>query len=422
MLLLAGQGQASTTVSSNPLNGAMNVSPTAPVVFTFSGAVQTNVTIAFFYSTSPPGSYPVTSAWNSSSNVLACTPMLAFPASTTISWQVSGVDANNLSVLGMGTFTTGAGSGSTGSGTNAVTTFGVIKVYWWDQYSAASPVTDTNVPYYFAGTTTLASNRTAAYISLTSPTSPATNLTQNPIAAESYFFMGTSMSSNAFETAFPQGTYTFYVSATASNQTVPVVLPAGLAQSNPPHITNFVAAQSVSATQAFTLGWDAFAGGTTTDFVVVAIGGNAWKTPDFGAAGALNGTATSVTIPANSLQANSNYTGCFIGFYRGVVISNATYVTTAFRASAIWFNLNTISSTAARPVVTNAVRSGSSFSFDILTTAGQSLVVASTTNCALPLAQWQTFTTNSPGTRVHFIDSRSANTNRVMVYRVRNGT
>ena len=157
--------------------------------------------------------------------------------------------------------------------------------------------------------------------------------------------------------------------------------------------------------------------------MVVAIGGNAWKTPDFGAAGALNGTATSVTIPANSLQANSNYTSCFIGFYRGVVTSNATYVTTAFRASAIWFNLNTISSTAARPVVTNAVRIGSSFSFDILTTAGQTLTVVSSTNCALPLATWPTLlTTNSPGTRVHFIDSRSANTNRAMVYRVRNGT
>ena len=61
-------------------------------------------------------------------------------------------------------------------------------------------------------------------------------------------------SSNAFEAAFPQGTDTFHVSATASNQTVPVLLPLRMTQPNPPHINNFAAVQSVNATQAFTLG------------------------------------------------------------------------------------------------------------------------------------------------------------------------
>ena len=75
------------------------------------------------------------------------------------------------------------------------------------------------------------------------------------------------------------------------------MLPTTMTQPNPPHISNFVAAQSVNATQAFTLNWDVFVGGTTTDYVYVVVGANnTWQTPSPGAPGALNGTATSVTI------------------------------------------------------------------------------------------------------------------------------
>jgi hypothetical protein len=424
MLLLAGQGQAATTVSSNPLNGATGVSPTAPVVFTFSGAMQTDATSAFFYSTSPPGSYLVAYAWNSSSNVLTCTPMSAFPTSATISWQVSGTDANDLNVFGMGSFTTGTGSGGTGYGTNAITTFTVSKLHYWDQTSASAPVPDPTIPYSFYGGSTLASNRTATSITLTFPTAAVSNLTQNTLGGhpENYYLGSFMTSSNAFETAFPQGTYTFYVSATASNQSVQVLLPTGMTQPNPPHITNFVAAQSLNATQAFTLGWDAFVSGGTTDYVNVVISSgstNVWKTADPGTAGALNGTATTVTIPANSLRTNSSYTAT-IGFYHIVGVSNASYASQASRTTTTQFSVNTLG--AVRPVITNLVWFNRTNSFDVVTSAGQTLTVVSSTDCALPLAQWPTLlTTNSPGTRVHVIDSRPA-TNRVMVYRVRNGT
>ncbi|MGO8931987.1 MAG: Ig-like domain-containing protein [Limisphaerales bacterium] len=422
-LLLTGRGQAQVTVSSTPPNGATGVSTSAPVVFTFSGPVDTNQTTATFFSTSPYAELPVISAWNSSSNQLTCTPSRGFPASQMIVWSVDGQDPDGGTVSGGGYFTTSTGSGSTGSGTNAITTFGVAKVNWWDQSSTAAPVVDPNIPYYFAGTTTLASNRTATSITLTLPTSAVSNLTQNLLYPEDYFFTSFFTSSNAFETAFPQGTYTFYVSATASNQTVPVLLPTDMKQPNSPHINNFAAAQSVNATQAFTLSWDSFVGGTSTDYVYVVIGTNVWKSPEPGAAGALNGTATSVAIPANSLQPNSTYSNSFVGFYHAIVKSNATYVTTAFRATATWFTLNTVGTVAAAPpVVTNAAWSGGSFSFDVLTTTGQTLTIVSSTNCALPLAQWPVFlTTNSPGARVHITDTGSA-TGRGMVYRVRNGT
>jgi len=232
-------------------------------------------------------------------------------------------------------------------------------------------------------------------------------------------------SSNAFEAAFPQGTYTFYVSATASNQTVQVVLPTSMGQPNPPHIINLVAAQSMNATQSFVLGWEAFVGGTITDYVNVAItdtnGLSIWKSPDPTTPGALNGTATSVTIPANTLQAGSNYLG-YVGFYHFVGVSNANYLTQASRVTGTQFSLGTAGASTPPPVVTNYVKSGSTSSFDVLTTTGQALTVVSSTNCALPLAQWPILLfTNSPGASVHITDPRPA-TNRVMLYRVRNGT
>ena len=421
--LLAGLGQAQVTVSGNPANGATGVSTSAPVVLTFSGPVDTNQTTASFYSSSPFAELPVVSAWNSSSNQLTCTPSPGFPASQTIIWEVAGQDAVGNPVSGDGYFTTGSGggSGSTGSGTNAITTFGVSKIYLWDE-SAAGVLTNLGCSFY--GTTILASNRTDTNITLTLPTAAVTNLTPMLLHPETNYFYEDIASSNTFETTFPQGTYTFNVEATTSNQTVQVVLPASMTQPNPPYITNIVAAQSVNATQSFVIYWQAFVGGTITDYVNVSIsdtnGDNIWQTPDPTTAGALKGTATSVTIPANTLQANSNYVG-YVGFYHLAGVSNANYLTAATRIAGTEFPISTVGTIAPLPVVTNIAWSAGSFSFDVLTTTGQTLTVVSSTNCALPLAQWPVLlTTNSPGVRVHVTDTRPA-TSRGMVYRVRNG-
>jgi hypothetical protein len=422
VLLLAGHGQAQVTVSSNPANGATGVSLTAPVVFTFSGPVDTNQTSAYFLSINPYAIFPVISAWNSSSNQLTCTPSPAFPASRLIYWTVEGQDADGGSMGGEGSFTTGTGGGSTGSGTNAITSFGVNKVYVWDQSPAGAL---TNLGCIFNANTILASNRTATSITLTLPTAVVETLNPVLLHPETNFYAANVASSNAFETTYPQGTNTFTVSATASNQTVQVVLPLAMTQPNPPHITNLVAAQSVNATKSFVLGWEAFVGGTTTDYVNVTItdanGTNTfWKSPDPTTAGALNGTATSVTIPANTLHVASNYLG-YVAFYRFVGVSNATYVTQGSRVTGTQFPLSTAASSAPLPVVTNYVKSGSTCSFDVITTTGQDLTVVASTNCALPLAQWPTLLfTNSPAASVHITDTNA--TNRVKLYRVRNGT
>jgi hypothetical protein len=184
-------------------------------------------------------------------------------------------------------------------------------------------------------------------------------------------------------------------------------------------LTNFVAAQAVSASQPFTLAWDPFVGGTSSDFIYVTIGDNVWKTPP-GSSGALNGTTIAVIIPAGALQPNSNYTGT-ITFYHPNISSNANYVTSAYRATITQFTLTTADVSVAAPVMTNAVWNGSAIGFDIDTTPGQLITVLYSTNCVLPVNQWQVLlTTNSPGTRVHVTDSPSA-AKPMLFYRARTG-
>jgi len=124
--------------------------------------------------------------------------------------------------------------------------------------------------------------------------------------------------------------------------------------------------------------------------------------PGIGTNGAVNGTATSVTIPAGKLAANSNYVSQVV-FYHFQAVTNATYATFAYRATGTQFGLNTIGGGGGTPpIVGNPVWSGANFGFDVKTSPNQALKVLYSPDCSLPVSQWQTiFTTNSPGTDVH---------------------
>jgi hypothetical protein len=379
----------------------------------------------FFFSSAfsgagPPGSFSTLNSWNGDFTVLTCTPSSPFPPNTMISWIMGGDSVDSNAADEQGFFTTGSGSGGgSGSGTNAVTTFGLGKIHTYDQYSTAVPTLDTTSPFMFNASTTLASNRTATGITLTLPNAAVSNLATIYGQAEAYYLYYFTSVSNQLETTYPQGSYQFYVASSQSNQLVAVNLPASLTQPSVPHISNFTAAQSVNPAQPFLLTWDPFVGAAATDFVYVVVGD--WKTSELGTPGALAGTATSVTIPAGVLAANSPFTAQ-VGFYRAVWGSNSTYRTSAYRATVTQFNLQTVGSTAPLPVVRNPGWVGGLFGFDVSTSVGQMLTAIYTTNTSLPQAQWQTLsTTNSPGTLVRFIDPHSV-TNRAGFYRVRNGS
>jgi hypothetical protein len=112
------------------------------------------------------------------------------------------------------------------------------------------------------------------------------------------------------------GTYSF------NGQNGSVTIPEGFkatlnlpvdAYPNAPHVTNFAAAQAINPAGAFTFTWDAFVGGTSSDLITLFIfdGTNqVYHTnpvPLPSSDPLLNGTATSFTLPKNTLQANKTY-------------------------------------------------------------------------------------------------------------------
>jgi hypothetical protein len=127
-----------------------------------------------------------------------------------------------------------------------------------------------------------------------------------------------------------------------------------------------------------------------------------FHTPNPGTNGALPGTALSAKIPTGTLGAGSNYTAEVV-FYRFTVVSNATYATIGYRATGTEFNIATAGGTSTTPpVVSKPIWSGGSIGFDVATSPNQALKVRFSTDCSLPISQWQTIlTTNSPGTSVH---------------------
>ncbi len=431
LLALAGllaclvQAQAAPTILSTvPANGATGVSMNTTIVFTFSEAMDTNATSIFVYDNVMPipNFYTTTDSWNAGNTILTCTPDSAFPANTMISWAATGENpaGDPLGGIPVGSFSTGTGGGGGGgSGTNAITTFSVGKVHHYNQTSAGPPTLDPATPYGFSGATFLSSNRTATAVSLTLPTGAISNLTHLPPPQAEIFLMSpfdTSLST--YDATFPAGNYSFFVQGT-TNQTVVVNLPttATMPQPGAPHVTNYVAAQGVDASQAFVLGWDAFPGGTAADYIDLDIGSD-FGSPDPAKPGALTGTARTFTIPAGTLQPDTTYSSQ-IGFYRHVGTTNATYATAAYRATYTEFNLITIPSGNGQLVLTNAAYAGT-FSFNVLCFPGQTVTVEYRTNLTTGL--WQTLlTTNSAGNLFHAV-APQATTNRSMFFRARNGT
>jgi hypothetical protein len=116
----------------------------------------------------------------------------------------------------------------------------------------------------------------------------------------------------ALDAAFPAGGYRFTIAAVNDGNKTPTLNLGANAYPTTPRVTNFDAAQAIDWTQDFTLTWVTFAGGTSSDAIQFLIrrknGTTLFATPTFGSAGALNGTSTSVLIPANTFVPGETYT------------------------------------------------------------------------------------------------------------------
>ena len=357
LLLLAGLQPAFAApaiISTIPVNGANNVSPSAPVVFTFSTAMDPVATVPFFLD-EQAGETPYTiQAWNSNNTVLTCTASPQFANSHEISWSVTGQDAigNPLTGTASGTFTNIAGVNG-GSGTNLYTGFEIGEYSGYQQTSAAPPA---HLTYEFYAQTLLASNRTATNITVTLPTAAITNLVEDGLSPEKFSVTAFKPVLANFTSNYPAGTYTFDINPATSGQMVSVALPS-YAFPNAPQVSNYVAAQSVNPAQPFTVTWNTFSNGGSTDIVgLIVVDTNSqtvFQSPLPGQPGVLTGTATSETIPAGTLQTNSDYSAEVVFIHPTPIGTNfGSFVTTyAVVGTLTIFNLSTTTNTPA-PLLT----------------------------------------------------------------------
>ncbi len=118
-------------------------------------------------------------------------------------------------------------------------------------------------------------------------------------------------STSALDLAFPNGTYDFLLETANAGRLTNSLTLTGNVYPATPRINNFAAAQSVNPTNEFILSWDALAGATTNDLIMVEIRDcldrDVFSTPGPGESRALLGTATGVVIPARTLRPGQGY-------------------------------------------------------------------------------------------------------------------
>ncbi len=113
-------------------------------------------------------------------------------------------------------------------------------------------------------------------------------------------------------TAYPNGDYLLALTTVHDGTKNISLSVTGDAYPNTPTFLDFAALDAVNPAAAFPVSWSALTGGTANDYIQVRVvdpdGNVMFITPEAGVAGALSGTATTVVIPASTLQPESNYT------------------------------------------------------------------------------------------------------------------
>ncbi len=300
--------------ASSPNYGDSGIAVNSVIAFEFSEPMQTGVSINWTNVTGANFSY----TWSSDHTILFCKYSSNLPQNTQISWglnasgfhDVAGnaLQANpnngNSSSSPNGYFTTDSQS----PGATDVADIGVVKGMTALQTTSSGPVADggyrLNLFADFNGLNTV-TNGTVTWSKGT--ITPGLDV-QN--SSDQFGFEAEYASKSDFDTYFPSGTYTVVLNtAHDGNKSVALALPAdnypGL-----PKVTNFDAAQTVDPAAQFTLSWSGFSGGTSTDSIGVEIRHPVSDETVFHKeplSGALNGTATQVTIPVGTLAPGRTY-------------------------------------------------------------------------------------------------------------------
>jgi hypothetical protein len=201
----------------------------------------------------------------------------------------------------------------------------------------------------------------------------------------------TYLSQPGLDADYPPGNYTVALN-TAHNGTQTILLPLPASTfPNAPQLVNYSAAQAVNPNADFLMSWNAFAGGSANDFVQVQIDvagsdSSAFQSPQPGQPGALNGTSTSATIPANTLTSGQSYQVRLL-FAR--FLGQSTTYSLGFSAYYSQTELTLVTTgTAVAPTLAISRSGPSQWLLHANGIIGRNYVIESTTSLT-PAASWQ---------------------------------
>jgi len=392
-----GGGGGDTTppfmVFATPLSGSGGVAANVPVTFTFSEAMQPQKAITWT-GVANPGSFAY--SWSADGKVLTCTYPGGFAVGAGITWQLNAagfkdVAGNPLLALVpsqlTGTFTVTGGSGGCGNNPQERgDTFLLARFANFLQDSAAAPVPGAPegdpVAAFFASFAPTALNPTGAELVLPGGQTKALGR-----VVSTYLFQQIFADETAMNAAFAAGRYLARVATAGGTGSVAVDL--GNAPVTP-RCANHGAAQAIDAAADFALTWDAFVGAGSNDRIEITIrdgqGAEVFHRPDDCAVPPkpLAATATSATIPADTLRAGRVYEVELNFFKVSGIGTNASPAFSAFGgySKTTRFHIKTTGGAPdVTPVITSVrVAADLHFEADVTASPGRTLTLEATSD------------------------------------------
>ncbi len=213
--------------------------------------------------------------------------------------------------------------------------YGVFKAIDYVQTDTNAPALASGNAYSFSAIVQPAGNFSNQVVgaNVESSLGFVDQLTAPPTNSDQPFATGfAAASQSALDGNYPTGVYTLRVTtAHDGNRVLTLNMPTNSFPTNAPRVANFSAAQSIDPSNTFVLSWDAFAGGTTNDFIGLSVadanGAIVFRSAAFGpevGLTLLSGTNTSIVIPSNTLARGQTYFG-YLYFEKDVVNQTTNY-------------------------------------------------------------------------------------------------
>jgi hypothetical protein len=276
--------------SVSPTDKTAGVSPSAPVIFTFSVPMNTNATEALFFGSSPPilALRGVTEWWSPDCTILTCQAAPPFPTNHTILWSVAGSDKGGNSLPETeGTFVT--------SSSTLPPTFEMLS-----RGELVQQVGTTQSQTVGGEFIALASASLTNGITVTTPAPVHTGTLAGAGWPDSLEFQDSLTSLSAFAASYPPGDYLL----TVRSASIPLSATLPLTDAPLPSAPHFLNWQNVTNTvqgDSWSLSWDLAVGGVTADCLRLEVEQNGkviYATPLPGALGALTGASNLVIVPS----------------------------------------------------------------------------------------------------------------------------